>query len=404
MDCYASFSCLIGIFEPETSGISLLGYEIGLSPPHPKIGPLDSTPIDPRSFASEVSSWLTTSAKADDVVVSCRIRLARNLSSFPFAARLSGEQAQELAGTVRPVLSEAALDGHTRWVSMEDTSLILRLVLRERHLISRDLSPANPGKTVPPGRAIAFGDSESISVMVNEEDHLRIQSITAGFDLEGAHSAALKLDRFLEQRLPFAVSKKLGYLTGCPTNVGTGLRASVMLHLPALSLVRTELEKVFTAAQRTGLAVRGLYGEGSRAAGDFFQISNQVTLGRDEASLVEDLQALVPVIAEFERKVRRALLDDQRAALSDRVSKSLGVLRTARSMATDSALAHLSNIRLGHTLGLIEGRGLGLLNALGVQIQKGHIQALNPSESGEALLEPSERDSLRAVLLRRCLA
>lgn len=365
---------------------------------------MDSSPIDPLAFASQISSWLTGSGNADDVVVSCRVRLARNLRSFPFASRLSEERAKELATHVQPVLAEAELDGETRWVPMEETSLVLRLLLRERHLISRDLTPGEESTQVPAGRAVAFGRSEGISVMVNEEDHLRIQSIRSGFQIDETHAAAVELDQFLENRLPFAFNERLGYLTGCPTNVGTGLRASVMLHLPAISLVRTELEKVFTAAQRTGLAVRGLYGEGSRAAGDFFQISNQVTLGRDENSLIEDLRALVPVIADFERKVREALLDDQRAAVTDRVTKSLGVLRTARSMATDAALAHLSNVRLGHTLGLVSGTRLDLLNALGVQVQKGHIQALNATPQADALLEASERDVLRAGLLRKHLA
>ena len=365
---------------------------------------MDSSPLDTHDFASQVSSWLAGASNQDDVVVSCRIRLARNLRDFPFSPRLSVDRARELAAIVQPILAEAALDGETIWVPMEDTSLVLRLVLRERHLISRDLSPVEDASRVPPGRAVAFGKSESLSVMVNEEDHLRIQSLSSGFEMDSAHEAALQLDRFLERRLPLAFSEELGYLTGCPTNVGTGLRASVMLHLPGLSLVRSELDKVFTAAQRTGLAVRGLYGEGSRAAGDFFQISNQVTLGRDEQSLIDDLRALVPIIADFERKVRKALLADQRAALTDRVTKSLGILRTARSVATDAALAHLSNVRLGHTLGLIQGTRLDLLNTLGVQIQKGHIQALSATNGGEALLDPSQRDSLRAGLLRKRLA
>jgi len=333
------------------------------------------------------------------------VRLARNLSEFPFSARLDAPRAVELANTVMPHLIEARLDGETLWVPMQETNLVMRLLLRERHLISRDLAPGETAGAGPPGRAVAFGEQENLSVMVNEEDHLRIQSVSAGFRLDDAMQAALELDRFLESRLPYAFSEGFGYLTGCPTNVGTGLRASVMLHLPALGIIRSELEKVFTAAQRTGLAVRGLYGEGSRAAGDFYQISNQVTLGRDEESLIDDLRALVPVIANFERKVREALLDDQRAALTDRVARSLGVLRTARSLATETALAHISNVRLGHTMGLIQGAPMNVLNELGVQVQKGHVQALGGNgNSSEELLEPSERDSLRAGWIRRRLA
>jgi protein arginine kinase len=339
-----------------------------------------------------------------DVVVSCRVRLARNLRGFSFAPRLAPERASELAELVEPHLEAISLDGETHWVPMDQASVVLRLMLRERHLISRDLVPEEDPAGVPAGRAVAFGESERISVMVNEEDHLRIQSVAPGFDLDGAFGAAEEIDRHLEGRLPYSFTQDLGYLTGCPTNVGTGMRASVMLHLPALGLVRSELEKVFTAAQRTGLAVRGLYGEGSRAVGDFFQISNQITLGRTESSLIDDLRALVPVIASFERKVRTALLDDQPAALQDRVSRSLGVLRTSRSLATEAALGHLSTVRLGRYLGLLDETPMQVLNELGVQVQKGHILALSQAPEPDGLLPPSERDSLRAGLIRQRLS
>jgi len=361
-------------------------------------------PIPLHQFARSVSPWLRDCDGDNDVVVSCRVRLARNLRNFHFSPRLDGEGALRLSREVRPVLEEAALDGETLWVPLEEASVLLRLMLRERHLISRDLVPAEGPGAVPPGRALAFGAREGISVMVNEEDHLRLQSVSPGLSLERAHSAAFELDRFLESRLPYAFSEQMGYLTGCPTNVGTGLRASVMLHLPALALVRGELEKVFTAAQRTGLAVRGLYGEGSRAAGDCYQISNQVTLGRDECSLIGDLGALVPVIVDFERKVREALIREQRSALCDRVSGALGLLRTSRTLATEAALAHLSSVRLGLALGLLEQTPLEVLRELSVQVQKGHLQALDPGADRETLLEPSRRDQLRAQLLRERLA
>ena len=362
------------------------------------------TPIDPRRFAGRVSSWLRNDATDSDVVVSCRVRLARNLQGFPFAARLDAERAKELAEELHPHLVEARFDGETIWVPMEETSLVLRLLLRERHLISRDLAPCDEPLAMPPGRAVAFGDSERLSVMVNAEDHLRIQSVAPGFELDEAWATAEGLDLHLEQRLAFAHTQELGYLTGCPTNVGTGLRASVMLHLPALGLVRTELEKVFTAARRTGLAVRGLYGEGSRAAGDFYQVSNQITLGRSERTLIDDLRSLVPVITSFERRVRQALLTDQRSALQDRVGRSLATLRMSRSLATELALAHLSNVRLGHYLGLLEETPMEVLKELGVQVQKGHIHALNAPGEDDGLLGPAERDALRARLIRQRLS
>jgi protein arginine kinase len=186
--------------------------------------------------------------------------------------------------------------------------------------------------------------------------------------------------------------------------VGTGLRASVMLHLPALAMVKPELEKVFQAATRTGLAVRGLYGEGSRAVGDFYQISNQITLGRSEETLIQDLEALVQKIIAFERRLRQLLLEEQQPALRDRVSRSIGLLRTARAMPTEAALAHLSHVRLGVQLSMLEGPSRELLNALVVQVQKAHVQALFQEQAGAGLLETSERDRLRASLLRQRLA
>ncbi len=360
--------------------------------------------MDPQQLAERVPSWLSGEGPQSDVVVSCRMRLARNLAEFPFAVRLEPKRAEELAERVRQPLEAASLDGETHWVALTAVAPLVRLMLRERHLVSRDLVPADDGQKALPGRAVAFGAAESISVMVNEEDHLRLQSIDAGFQLERAFARVRELDQRLERDLEFACDTELGYLTGCPTNVGTGLRASVMLHLPGLSLVREELEKVFTAAQRTGLAVRGMYGEGSRAAGDFYQISNQITLGRSEAQLLDDLAALVPRIIEFERRVREALGLEQRAALTDRVARSLGLLRTARSMATDAALAHLSNLRLGVYLGLVSEPSLELLNPLGVQVQKAHVQAMSEDVPRDELVEPSVRDGLRARFLRRRLA
>jgi protein arginine kinase len=360
--------------------------------------------FDNHRFAERIGTWLSTDGPESDVVISCRVRLARNLEQYPFIPRLNAERADELCSKLREILTSARLDGETLWVSMSDATPILRLLLRERHLISRDLSPSEDGQAALPGRAVAFGPTESIAVMVNEEDHVRLQALASGFQLDLAWRSAQELDRLLETRLTFAHTPKLGYLTGCPTNVGTGLRASVMLHLPALGLVRGELEKVFTAAQRTGLAVRGMYGEGSRAAGDFYQISNQITLGRSEAQLIDDLRALVPCIVDFERKVRQALLREQRSALRDRISRSVGLLRTARAMQTEAAMAHLSNLRLGRELGLFDTPALDVLNELGVQVQKAHVQALSPASSDTTLLEASERDRLRASFLRRRLA
>lgn len=362
------------------------------------------SPIDPRTLASRVGSWLRPEGPDIDVVVSSRVRFARNLAGRPFMARATEEQAADLAEEVRMTLLDARIDGETWWIPMSDASPVLRLLLRERNLISRDLSPGDGEARALPGRVLACGETETVSVMVNEEDHLRIQALASGFDPDLAWQRAQVLDRYLESRLDYAFNERLGYLTGCPTNVGTGLRVSVMMHLPALGMVRHELEKVFHAAQRTSLAVRGMQGEGSRAGGDLFQISNQVTLGRSEAQLIDDLRSLVPEIIAFERRVREALLEDQEAALRERVTRSLMTLRGARALATEVALAHLSNLRLGLHLGLFRGPDLGTLNELGVLVQKGHVHALAPAAPAAGLLEASERDKLRASLLRSRLA
>jgi protein arginine kinase len=362
------------------------------------------SPIDVHRLASRVGSWLTSEGPESDVVISCRVRLARNIAGYPFVPKLDDSTALDLCEILRQHLLSVELDGETLWVEMKDAPVVLRLMLRERHLISRDMAPVEESTKTLPGRAVAFGEQETLSVMVNEEDHLRVQSIQAGFDIDRAWRSAQAVDRLLEGRVDFAVSERLGYLTGCPTNVGTGLRASVMLHLPGLGLVRSELEKVFAAAQRTGLAVRGLYGEGSKAAGDFYQVSNQVTLGRTEDDLIEDLRSLVPVIMNFERMVRNALLEDQGPALRDRISRSIGLLRTARAMPTEAALAHLSNVRLGKHLLIDEGPSITLLNELGIQVQKGHLQALAPGGAdSDVVFDVSERDRFRAGFLRQRL-
>ncbi len=359
-------------------------------------------PIDCHALASRTGSWLAEPGPESDVVVSCRVRLARNIEGYPFGPRLGPERAQELCQALRGHLVDAHLDGETWWVAMGEATPVLRGLLRERNLISRDLAPDDEGAAVP-GRAVAFGETETTSVMVNEEDHLRIQALSPGFDLSLAWQRAQTIDRYLEDKVELATSPALGYLTSCPTNVGTGLRASVMLHLPALSMSRGELAKVFTAAQRTRLAVRGMQGEGSDPAGHAYQISNQVTLGRTQQQLIDDLEALVPVIIDFERKMRAALLENMEAPLSDRVARSLAALRTSRHISARRALNHLSLVRLGLHLGLVSGPRLELLSQLGLQVQRGHIVALTQAEGLGQHPDPSERDRLRAAYLRRAL-
>ncbi len=365
---------------------------------------LNHPAIDPNRFADRLGRWLCESGPEGDVVVTSRVRLARNVDGFPFVSRLTPERAVELSNTLEPVLGALDLGDEIHWVEIQQASPLLRLLLRERHLVSRDLAPNAEERPAQPGRAVAFTGQENVSIMVNEEDHLRIQALSPGFSVAAAFRLARTVDQKLESRLSYAQHAQYGYLTCCPTNVGTGLRASVMLHLPALSLVTSERDKVFTAAQRTGLAVRGLYGEGSRAFGDYYQVSNQVTLGRTEEQLVSEIEEIVPAIVRFERSVRSALLEENRAGLVDRVGRSYGMLRTARAMNTADALAHLTNLRLGLYLGLWNAATLETLNRVRVQIQRGHVQALQSKDGAAALLDSTERDRLRAGFLRQVLA
>jgi protein arginine kinase len=361
-------------------------------------------PLEPLHFAGEVGSWLRNLGPDQDVAVSCRVRLARNLAGYPFVTRLDEKRAGQLASRVRDAIERRGVaGGDPVWVDLPEASGLVRLLLRERHLASRDHAPVEERARVPAGRAVVFATDESSSAMVNEEDHLRLQGLSAGFDLETAFREVSELDQAIENEIDVAYSTRLGYLTACPTNVGTGMRASVMLHLPALGMVRAELEKVFAAAHRTGLAVRGMYGEGSRAAGDFYQVSNQITLGRSEEDLLAELRALVPGIVEFERRVRSLLLEQRRGALEDRVARSLGTLAAARMLSTEDALRHLSHVRLGIALGLVEGHDTKTIDLAAIRIQRGHLQARHPDEAGAGLLDSPARDRLRAGYLRTLL-
>jgi len=366
---------------------------------------LNTSPIDPTDFARHLGGWTSSRGPDEDVAVSSRVRLARNLNGLRFRTRIGPGEARKVAAQLKSALEAAPLDGDTRWVPIDAATELTRLLLRERYLCSRELAPVGEAPDVREslaGRAVVFGVGEDLSIMVNEEDHLRLQALAPGFDLTAASERVVRLDRGLEEHLDFAYDKELGYLTGCPTNVGTGMRASVMLHLPALGLVREELEKVIRASQRTGLAVRGIYGEGSRAVGDFYQISNQVTLGRSEEQLVADLGALVPSIIAFERRVRAKLQEARKPELEARVKAARESLSTARSMTTDEALTALSTLRLGHLVGIGAGLDLPEFRRMMIQVQKGHVHALGSSGSEfTEQLPPTQRDALRAAFLRR---
>jgi protein arginine kinase len=343
------------------------------------------------ALARGCGEWLRGTGPDSDIVVSSRIRLARNLAEFPFIRRCSEAQRRAIARLVRERVSEVDEWSGTEYVDIQGLGDIDRQLLVERQLISRELSKADGP------RAVVVEPQETFSLMVNEEDHLRLQVMHSGFDLEPAWRQINQLDDLLEERLPFAFHEQLGYLTACPTNVGTGLRVSVMFHLPGLVLSR-EIDKVFRSLQKMHLAVRGLYGEGSQALGDFYQISNQLTLGKTEEQLIAQVAEIVPQLLEYERKARQTLLEHSHKDLHDRVSRALGILRTAKTISSEETLLLLSSVRLGINLKLITDIDIATVNRLFLQTQPAHLQKIRGRE-----LDTAERNEERALFLQKHL-
>jgi protein arginine kinase len=345
-----------------------------------------------QSFAAHVGSWLTGEGPEPDVVVSTRIRLARNLRGYPYAARMNEERAAELTELLRSKLAENATTQGLTFLPLKASTEVCRDALLERFLISRELAA---GKW---DRGVAFDESESLSVMVNEEDHLRLQSLRAGFDLDAAFERMVEVDRSLESLLEYAFSEEWGYLTSCPTNVGTGIRVSVMLHLPGLALVGRELKKVFNVASRLNLAIRGLHGEGTQASGAFFQVSNQVTLGRTERELVDDLASVVPKVVEFERKVRDSLFQSKAEELEERVETARGSLRSGRAIGLDPAVAALSSLLLASSSGRLDRPTRGQILRSLVLVHPAHVQARAGKKLANADVDRERGSFLRHVL------
>mgnify|MGYP006279682885 CR=1 FL=1 len=318
-----------------------------------------------------------------DVVLSCRARLARNIAGFPFVNRLSDAKRHELVHLARSVLLNDAIGQGMFWVDLGKATDRDRLLLVERHLISKQLADSEIE------RGVAVSRDEQLSVMVNEEDHLRMQYLAGGLRLQEVYDRIVSIDDAIEEKLDYAFSNRWGYLTACPTNVGTGVRFSVMMHLPALKITN-EVERVRRAARDLHLEVRGYYGEGSETAGDFYQISNQVTLGRSEEELLAELEsAILPRIVEYERQARRILAERNETLLEDRIHRALGVLRSARLLGAEEAMKLLSRIRMGLHMGRIDGIDPSVVNRLFLLVQPAHLQV----RAGHSL----SADELRAT-------
>lgn len=343
-------------------------------------------------LAGRCGEWLRGTGPESDIVISSRIRLARNLGDFPFIRRCTNEDRLAIERTVAARMNKLDEWNDVRYIDVNELSEVDRQFLVERQLISRELSETEGA------RAVAVDPNEQFSVMINEEDHLRLQVMHSGLDLTKAWQQINHLDDLIEGAITYAFHPKYGYLTACPTNVGTGLRVSVMMHLPALVITR-QIDKVFRSLQKISVTVRGLYGEGSQFTGDFYQVSNQITLGKSETELVEQVGEVVPVLIDYERRARQFLVDQSEQDLHDDVSRALGILCTAKKISSEETMHYLSKVRMGVNLGLIESVAVKKINELFIHTQPAHLQKLHGR-----LLGSSDRNVQRASYLQRHLS
>jgi protein arginine kinase len=340
--------------------------------------------------------WLEPEGEDFEIVLSTRVRLARNLQGFPFAVRAETEDRARVLDRVSEVMdSGEILDSPGIW-KMTDLDAGQRALLRERHLVSRELTGSDG--EAPEGAALALDGRSSLGMMINEEDHLRLQTLRNGLQLEGAWREVDALDDRIGARVPYAFHHDFGFLTSCPTNVGTGLRASVLVHLPGLVLTK-EIQKVLEGISQVGLTYRGLYGEGSEVVGNFFQVSNQTTLGKSEEDLVDHLGKIVGQVIQYEKRARSVLLREASSVLEDKVGRAYGILRHARQLPLDEMMNLMSGVRLGLTLKLLKTPRVETLNRIMISTQQAHLE-----EAAGRSLDEADANQLRASRVREALA
>ncbi len=367
-------------------------------------------------ISSDINEWFNGSGPLADVVISSRIRLARNLAGYKFLSRCSKTEKSEILKKLKETLMSLELGDKIFYVSVDRAPVLDRHFLVERHLISRHHAF---GKGP---RGVVIAQRESFTAMINEEDHLRLQVLKGGLQLSQCAEQINRIDDMIEQKLDYAFSPRYGYLTACPTNLGTGIRVSVMLHLPALKMTG-QIEKFFNATRAMSLAVRGLFGEGTDAAGDFYQLSNQVTLGVSETDIISQFEkAIIPEIVEYENAARNRLLDKEIDVLDDKISRAMALLKNAHLISSQEALFLLSHLRLGINMRNHMGastpaierlctlsRQVGdadnadslsitTINRLFMLTLPAHLQ-LNYGKP----LDPTHRDALRAKIIRSAL-
>lgn len=344
-----------------------------------------------RDILANPGEWLRGEGPHHQIVVSSRVRLARNLRNFAFPGWAKKSERLQILETIKPKVEELGEMQNSDSVYSQDLSALEKQVLVERHLISRE----HAAKGV--GSAVVMNRKQTLSIMINEEDHLRMQAIRSGLQLKSVFKMIDKVDSELETKLDFAFHHQLGFLTACPTNVGTGMRASAMVHLPALVLGE-QINQVIQAVNKIGLAVRGLYGEGTEALGNLFQVSNQTTLGEKEDEIIERLNKVILQIIEHENNARQMLLQKKSTTLLDHIGRGYGILRYAYSMSSKEALNLLSFMKLGIDLGIFPEEWRVSIDELFMETQPAHLQ-----KGSQQKLAAEERDALRAEIIREKL-
>ncbi len=338
-----------------------------------------------------MKGWMQGDGPHSDIILSSRVRLARNIADIPFPSGLDNDRAGSVIKKVRDSISKSGSKLEFSDYIIQDLPPIEGQYLVERHLIS-------PGLLKNSGKGAAFVSNDGVvSIMVNEEDHIRIQTILPGLQIKKSWEMASDMDDVLEKDIEYAYSENWGYLTSCPTNVGTGMRASVMMHLPALNITGN-MSKILKAIAHVGLIIRGLYGEGTEIIGNIFQVSNQITLGRAEEEIIENLSAVARQIIDKEKEARQILLKSNRIQIEDKIWRSWGIMKNARVMNSLECMKLLSDIRLGVYLSIIEDIPIQLLNEIMIETQTASIQRNCGKELGA-----EERDAARAEMIRNRL-
>ncbi|MCR1898715.1 protein arginine kinase [Irregularibacter muris] len=336
-----------------------------------------------------MTAWDINPGGDNDIVISSRIRLARNILGKVMPTFMQEEQAKEVIQSIHEAIlySNSAIAHEFELIEMDKISSLERQVLVEKHLISPDLGKSKIG-------AVLIQQGEQVSIMINEEDHLRIQCILPGFQLNKVWEIANKIDDLLEETIPFSFHEKWGYLTACPTNIGTGMRASVMVHLPCLVLTG-QINSVIQAIGKLGITIRGIYGEGTEFIGDLFQISNQITLGSSEKDIISNLHSVVKEILKRERQIRMNMKEYNPINLQDKIYRSYGILKYARILSSDECMKLLSYVRLGIDLGYIQDIDMDVINNLMTNIQTGMLQ-----KNYNRRMDERERDYIRTQYIR----